>query len=134
MVTTFDASKREIGPAPADAWEFEGRLTATVVQPCGITLEPVETGIDEAVRRVWSPHVGAPSDLPVEVEMGDDEVEPLGSEIDLGAMLVEALSLALPAFPRAPGAALEDTADEPEPQEETRKPFAGLADLLNGDG
>ena len=124
----------QIAAAPADAWQFEGRVTATVVQPCGITLAPVTTQIDEAVRRVWSPHVTDASDLPVEIEMGDDETEPLESEIDLGAVLVEALTLALPAFPRAPGATLEDSGDEPAAPENTRKPFAGLADLLNDDG
>lgn len=124
----------QLAAAPADAWQFEGRLTATAVQPCGITLAPVTTQIDEAVRRVWSPHVTDTSDLPVEIEMGDDETEPLESEIDIGAMLLEALTLALPAFPRAPGAKLDDSAGEAAQPDKTRRPFAGLADLLNDDG
>lgn len=117
-----------LAPAPADAWAFEGRLQAEVVQPCGVTLEPVVTCIDEALRRVWSPHAAAgPAGGGAETEMGDDEVEPLGAEIDLGAVMVEALALAVPAFPRAPGATLEDAeADEGD----VRRPFAGLGALL----
>lgn len=117
-----------LAPAPADAWAFDGRIQAEVVQPCGVTLAPVTTRIDEAVRRVWSPHAGtAPASGAEEVEMGDDETDPLGAEIDLGAVLVEALALAVPPFPRAPGASL----DAPEADAgETRRPFAGLADLL----
>jgi len=120
-----------LGPAPGEAWAFEGRLTAQVVQPCGVTLQPVATDIDEAVRRVWSPHADPSADLGTETEMGDDEVEPLGAEIDLGATLVEALALALPAFPRAPGATLEGTQDgDTGNAEDRRRPFTGLADLL----
>lgn len=116
-----------LAPAPADAWAFEGRLVADVVQPCGITLAPVATRIDESLRRVWSPHADTTPAGGEEAEMGDDETEPLGAEIDLGAVLVEALALAIPPFPRAPGAALEAPAGA---SDDARRPFAGLADLL----
>lgn len=119
-----------LAPAPAEGWAFEGRLQAEVVQPCGVTLEPVTTRVDEPLRRLWSPHA---TDTPAggdEVEMGDDETEPLGAEIDLGAVLVEALALAVPAFPRAPGATLADADDAEAP--DVRRPFAGLGDLLKG--
>ena len=56
----------------------------------------------------------------------DDEIEPLGDRIDLGRVAVEALALALPAYPRKPGAELRPRdrrgGDEP-------KPFAALAAL-----
>lgn len=116
-----------LAPAPAGAWAFEGRLQAEVVQPCGVTLAPVTTRIDEALRRVWSPHAAIAPRSAEEVEMGDDETEPLGAEIDLGAVLVEALALAIPAFPRAPGATLEDSGVD---DGDRRRPFAGLGDLL----
>ncbi|MFT4015022.1 MAG: DUF177 domain-containing protein [Paracoccus sp. (in: a-proteobacteria)] len=120
----------EIRPEASDAWVVSARLTARVVQPCVVTLAPVETAIDETVRRTFSPHARAPEGD--EVEMTDDELEPLGQFIDIEAIMTEALSLALPLYPRAKGAALETAPDEPP--EETRKPFAGLADLLKGRG
>ena len=113
-----------------DAWALTGRLTARVVQPCVVTLEPVETPIDEEVRRIFTPHLTAPLDE--EIEMPDDEMEPLGQFIDAGAVVIEALSLALPLYPRAPGAELpEGTEPAPEPGEDRKKPFAGLDALLS---
>ncbi|ABL69990.1 YceD family protein [Paracoccus denitrificans] len=110
----------------SDAWEVTGELAARVVQPCVVTLAPVATDLREEVHRVFSPHVGTPEDD--EVEMPDEELEPLGQFIDVEAIMTEALVLALPLYPRAEDAALD--APEPAPEEPARKPFAGLADLL----
>lgn len=115
----------EISPAPSDAWEVTASLSARVVQPCVISLSPVTTTLAERVHRVFSPHATAPQGD--EVEMGDDEIEPLGTVIDVEAMMIEALTLALPLYPRAKGAELDPA---PEGDEETRKPFAGLAELM----
>lgn len=112
-----------------DAWVLTGTLTARVVQSCVVTLEPVESAIKDDVRRVFSPHVRPPEDE--EVEMPDDELEPLGQFIDAGAVMVEALSLALPLYPRAEGAELPDVEDEPSEDEDRQKPFAGLGALLS---
>lgn len=125
-----------LSPAPTDSWLLEGRLTAQVEQGCVVTLAPVATAIAEDVRRVYSPHAADPEGD--EIEMPDDEIEPLGPIIDPGEVLVEELSLALPLYPRAPGAALPDDpgADDAAEGEagDTRRPFAGLAALLRKDG
>ena len=109
-----------------DAWAVEGRLEARVTQPCVVTLAPVSTDLTEKVERIFSPHAVAAEGE--EVEIPDDDIEPLGQFIDLAAIMAEALSLALPLYPRAKGAALDTP--EHSPEEETRKPFANLADLL----
>ena len=114
-------------PEGGEGWRLAARLEADVVQPCVVTLAPVAAHLEEEVTRVFSPHVTAP-DAGGETEMGDDEVEPLGQTIDLTAVLAEALSLALPLYPRAPGAALD--AAEPAPAEDRRRPFAALGDML----
>ncbi len=116
----------EINPAVSDAWEVTGKLSAKIVQPCVVTLAPVKGAVAEDIRRVFSPHVATPE--ADEVEMGDEELEPLGAVIDIEAMMIEALALALPLYPRAEGAALDLPDDTTE--EETRKPFSGLADML----
>lgn len=118
----------EIRPAPSDAWEVTGRMQAKISQPCVLTLAPVKASLDEPVHRLFSPHADAP-EAP-EAEMGDEDLEPLGAFIDIEAIMVEALTLALPLYPRAEGAEL--AAEEETPEEEGRKPFAGLADLLKG--
>lgn len=109
-----------------DAWAVEGQLSAHAVQPCVITLVPVGTDLGEKVRRVFSPHIALPESD--EQEMPNDEVEPLGQFIDLEAIMVEELALALPQYPRAGNAALDTPTDERS--EDTRKPFSGLGDLL----
>lgn len=121
-----------LSPEGGEGWRFAGRLTADVVQPCVVTLAPVPAHIDEAVSRAWSPHVAAPEGGG-EVEMTDDELEPLGQTIDLAALMAEELSLALPPYPRAPGVSLDETAEEDGTDEdEPRRPFAGLDQLLRG--
>lgn len=126
-----------LAPAPNDSWLLEARLDAQVEQSCVVTLAPVSTTIAEDIRRVYSPHATPPEGD--EAEMPDDEIEPLGQVIDPGAVLVEELSLALPLYPRAPGAELPDTASATDDAAaddtgDTRRPFAGLASLLRKDG
>lgn len=121
----------QIRPEGGDAWALTGRLRARVTQPCVVTLKPVRTALDEEVERHYSPHVTAPEGE--EVEMPDATLEPLGQFIDLGAVLIEELALALPEYPRAEGAALQTPPDDPVP--DTRRPFEGLDKLLgNRDG
>ncbi|MDO5605741.1 MAG: DUF177 domain-containing protein [Paracoccus sp. (in: a-proteobacteria)] len=118
----------------ADEWVLTAGLRARVVQPCVVTLEPVETAITESVTLTFSPHVTAPDEE--EAEMGDDTVEPLGQWIALGEIALEALVLALPTHPRAPGAEMPEAAlapDDGADSGETRRPFAGLADLMKRD-
>lgn len=115
-------------------WSLEAQLGATVVQPCALTLAPVVTRIDEAVARRYLTDMPEPAGLEIEMPE-DDSAERLGAEIDLSAVALEALSLALPSFPRAEGAELPEmpaTASPPgaTPLEEERpKPFAVLAAL-----
>jgi len=118
-----------------DMWLLRARLGATVVQPCGITLAPVTTRIEEHILRRFAPEPDA-SEMAagVETEMPeDDSLELLGTEIDLRRVMIEALSLALPSYPRAEGAELgQITVTEqgviPLGDAES-KPFAQLAAL-----
>lgn len=120
-----------ISADPNDAWRLEGVLSARVTQACVVTLKPVKTSISQEVLRIYSPHLSPPEGD--EVEMPDDALEPLGQFIDLWAVMIEELALALPEYPRAEGVEL-DAPDDPAPQADTRKPFAGLDKLLRGDG
>lgn len=106
-------------------WELDAELGATVVQSCVVTLDPVTTRIDQPVRRLWLPE-SAPRTAELVVDPDeDDEVEPLADRIDFGRVAVEALALALPAYPRKPGAELRAA---PGAEDEPR-PFAALAAL-----
>ena len=113
-------------------WRLDATLGATVVQDCVVTLAPVTTRIDEPVLRRYLAEM--PADPPGEVEMPqDDTAEALPVTLDLGAVMIEALSLALPPYPRADGAALGDatvTAPGVRPLTDADlKPFADLGAL-----
>lgn len=116
-----------------DAWRLSAELGATAVQACVVTLEPVTTRIDTPVNRLFLRDYQIP-ELEGEVEMPeDDTTEPLGNVIDLMAVIRESLALALPDYPRAEGAELEESAFAAPGvtplSDEDVKPFASLADL-----
>jgi uncharacterized metal-binding protein YceD (DUF177 family) len=106
-----------------------GRVSATVGQTCSVTLEPMESEIDETVDLVFLPEA-PPSDAKpswTEAEMPlDDAPEALvGGSIDLGAITTEFLVLGIDPYPRKPGTQFQF----PTAQDETAGPFAALAAL-----
>jgi len=113
-------------------WHLTGTLGATALQTCVITLEPITTRIDLPVERRYLAGLETPDEP--ELEMPDDDnAELLSSHIDPQAVMVEALALALPQYPRKDGVELgeaiyTESGQEPMRDEDTR-PFAGLADL-----
>nr|WP_246831364.1 DUF177 domain-containing protein [Pseudotabrizicola formosa] len=124
--------KGEIRPAPNRDFVLEADLSAVVDQPCVISLAPVRAEITETVRRRFvSDWVDPTGD---EVEMPeDDTAEGIPEVIDVGVVALESLVLALPMYPRAPGAELGEVAATPPGaaplRDEDLKPFAALAAL-----
>ena len=63
----------------------------------------------------------------------DENVEPLPASVDLYAVLIETLSLSMPAYPRAQGAEMGEAVFSQSGiapmTDEDAKPFAGLGDL-----
>jgi len=123
----------EIRPMGAADWQLQGHLGASVKQACVVTLAPVSTRIDEDVTRQFlrqAPEYEEGSELEMPE---DDSTDLLGDTIDPGAIMVEALALALPPFPRAPGAELaENTFTEPGNtplSDADARPFASLKAL-----
>lgn len=121
-----------IAPEGSRDWTLTAKLGATVVQPCVVTLDPVTTRLDEDVLRRYladMPEIDA-----IEIEMPeDDTAELIPANIDLYQVLIEALALALPLFPRADGAELDQlSVSEPgvtPMTDDDAKPFAGLGAL-----
>ncbi|MBA4350872.1 MAG: hypothetical protein C0427_06445 [Rhodobacter sp.] len=122
----------ELRPTGRNDYVLEAELTASVVQPCSVTLAPVPATITETIRRSYLSNWQEPEGD--EVEMPEDDTqEPLPEVIDLGAVAIEALALSLPLYPRAPDVALGEAVFAPPGTEPLReadlKPFAGLAAL-----
>lgn len=130
--------------------EVSGRMKATVVQTCVVTLQPVEQTVDEAILLRFSDEAGVGEgggalDLDPLADIADEGPEPLiGGTIDLGEVLSEALGLALDPYPRAEGATIERASTEGDaapsaPDDATTGeadvsagPFAALAALRDG--
>lgn len=121
-----------IVPMGAQDWTLEATLGATVVQACVVTLDPVTTRIDTAVTRQYIRDYTDPDEP--EAEMPDDDtVEPLGQWIDPAQVMVEALALAVPDYPRKDTAHLGQMVytkpGKAAMTDEDARPFAGLGDL-----
>lgn len=123
----------EIEPKGRKGWTLKATLGATVVQPCIVTLEPVTTRIDETVVRRFEleedlPEAGSEMEMPE-----DDTVELVPEVISAHGIMIESLSLALPAYPRAESAELGEAVFAEKGivpmSEEDIKPFAGLKSL-----
>ncbi|MFN4100050.1 MAG: YceD family protein [Pararhodobacter sp.] len=109
-------------------WRLEGMLGATAIQECVVTGEPVTTRIDTTIIRRFLRDMPEPAEPEAEIP-DDDTLEPLGASIDPGAVMTEALALALPDYPRAPGAELPESATDDTGPDERPNPFAALAAL-----
>jgi Large ribosomal RNA subunit accumulation protein YceD len=106
-----------------------GRVSATVGQICGITLEPFDNEVNEAIDVVFRPDVAEfsaeKSSTGAEIAL-EDETEPLvNGMIDLGALATEFLILGIDPYPRKPGTMFE----APLERGDVGHPFAGLAAL-----
>ncbi len=113
-------------------WQLKATIGATIAQTCVVTLEPMNTRIDLPVVRLFLAELQGADDEEVEMPE-DDSVEMLGNEIDIDALLAEALALEIPDFPRKEDAELgEAVFAEPgvtPMRDEDTRPFAGLAAL-----
>jgi hypothetical protein len=125
----FDASL-DVMPRGRGGLHVVGRVSATVGQSCVVTLEPIENEIDEPVDLVFAPVDAAPSPadgIGGELEIPyEDGPEPLiDGMIDLGAIAVELLILAIDPYPRKPDAVFQ----APAAGDDSAHPFAVLAAL-----
>lgn len=122
----------QLAPTGRTDWALTADLGATVVQDCVVTLAPVTTRIDEAITRAYVADIPEPEGAEVEMPE-DDTVEPLPAAIDLAQVMIEALALALPLYPRAPDAELGQALAAPDGAtpltDDDTKPFAGLGAL-----
>lgn len=105
-----------------------GRVRARVGQTCVVTLEPIETDVDEPIDVVFAPE-GAGERSPGEGRDRNPEEEPpellVGGTVDLGAIATEFLILGIEPYPRKAGVEFAP----PEVADDVPHPFAALAAL-----
>jgi hypothetical protein len=125
----------EIVPKSGGRYEVTGRVHARIGQTCVVTLEPIESEIDEEVDLTFAPEAEARrlEDL---IEEGQDDEEPaqvadppeaiVNGIIDLGRIATDALFLAIDPYPRKPGVVFEAEVTALDPEDH---PFAALKAL-----
>jgi len=126
----FVGALRAIGQGD---WALQARLEATVRQACVVSLAPVVSRIEAAVRRRYLRALGE-QPVPRDLEMpADTDTEPLPDCIDLEAVMLEALVLHVPLYPRAAQRAHDPSrfalAPAPDALAPEAHPFAALGGL-----
>lgn len=113
----------------------QGRLSARIVQASVVSFEPVTQDIDEPVDRVFLPepdkgYKTAPG-AEVFVDLEDEDFPDFidGPEVDLSALLLETVALAIEPYPRLPGESLETLGLKTDLEDDG--PFASLKSLKN---
>lgn len=114
-----------------DGLHVVGRVFATVGQTCVVTLEPIESEVNEPVDLLFEPAIDSEmrSDVIASKRADDDAPEPLvGGVVDLGVVATEFLVLGIDPHPRKPGAEFA----APATGDDSANPFAALAALKKG--
>lgn len=121
--------------------KLEGRIRAQIQQICVVTLDAFPAALDVPLKLDMVPDTdpifavrperAEEGEIDIEVMLNEvDPPEPIvDGVIDLGAITLEFLALALDPYPRKPGVSFAPPASaEPEPS-----PFAALAKLKRGE-
>ena len=110
-----------------------GSVRARVGQTCVVTLDPIDSEIDETVDVMFAPSEQIPhlADLAHEAIASEAEItdgpEPIvDGVIDLGRLATDVLLLAIDPYPRKPGAVFEPEVATADPDDH---PFAALKTL-----
>ncbi|GLR84870.1 YceD family protein [Bradyrhizobium iriomotense] len=126
----------DVSPKSGGRVHVTGHVRARIGQTCVVTLDPIESEIDEEIDLMFAPEAEARrlADLIEEGQDSDDtEAAPeppeaiIAGVIDLGRLATEALFLGIDPYPRKPGAVFEAQVTAPDPEDH---PFAALKEAL----
>jgi hypothetical protein len=125
---SFDLKHRSGGQV-----HVTGRVQAKVGQTCVVTLDPIESEIEEAIDLIFAPagqstpQIDAGNDSDDGETDIDDSPEPIvDGVIDLGRLATDVLFLAIDPYPRKVGAVFEPQVNTADPEDH---PFAALKAL-----
>ena len=122
----------DVTPKSGGRFHVAGQVRARVGQTCVVTLEEMESEIDEPIDLIFAPPEQIPqmADLVDEAEQSEDTPDPPepieNGIIDLGRLATDALFLAVDPYPRKKDAVFEPPVIEVDPEDH---PFAALKAL-----
>lgn len=119
-------------PRRGAAVRVEGTVAAEIVQSCVVSLVPVVQTIAETFAVDFVPEGEAQESAPgADIVIDPDRPDPPDvysrGVIDIGAVVLEQMALAIDPYPRAPGAELPPEGADAD--SERTSPFAALASL-----
>lgn len=120
----------------SDGIRVDGVVRAGIAQACVVTLDPIETQVEEEISATFVPEGSrlARNDLEggefvLDAE-GPDVPEPFsGDRIDVGALAEEFFALAIDPYPRKPGTILEQDTPTPDADEDNGPLYEQLKKL-----
>ena len=123
----------DVTPNSGGRFHVSGHVRARVGQTCVVTLEEIESDIDEPIDLIFAPPEQIPEMAALVDEAGEnDEETPNSPEpiengiIDLGRLATDALYLGVDPYPRKPDAVFEPQVEAVDPEDH---PFAALKAL-----
>ena len=123
----------EVTPRGGGRFHVAGNVRARVGQTCVVTIDPIESDIDEPIDLIFAPPEQIPElAAPVDDRADGDEETPDPPEpivngiIDLGRLATDALFLGVDPYPRKQDAVFEHEVTPPDPEDH---PFAALKAL-----
>lgn len=125
----------DVVPKSGGRVQVTGHVRARVGQTCVVTLDPMESEIDEEVDLIFAPEAEVRRLADLIEEGQDDEESPevadppeaiVNGIIDLGRIATDALFLAIDPYPRKPGVVFEAEVTALDPEDH---PFAALKAL-----
>jgi Large ribosomal RNA subunit accumulation protein YceD len=129
----FVSASLDVTPQSGGRVHVAGRVRARVGQTCVVSLDPIESDIDEPIDLIFAPPDQIPqlADLVEEAAESDSEIpdppEPIvNGAIDLGRLATDALFLGIDPYPRRPDAVFDVPVVAPDPEDH---PFAALKAL-----
>jgi len=130
---SFARASFDLTPRRGGSVHVAGRVQAKVGQNCVVTLDPIESDIDEEVDLIFAPVEQIP-EIAKTVDDADegptemtDAPEPIeNGMIDRGRRATDVLYLAIDPYPRKEGAVFEHEVTAADPEDH---PFAALKSL-----
>lgn len=122
-----------------DGVKVFGTVHARISQACVVTLDPVQSDIDEEIDQIFVPEGSVLARIPANDE-GEMIIDPdgpdlpetfIGDAIDVGAIVAEFAAMGIDPYPRKPGVEFEPHTENSAGTEAKPSPFAVLRNLKN---
>jgi hypothetical protein len=114
-----------VAPWKRNGVKVSGHVEADITQECVVTLDPLQTRIEEAVEGLFLPEDSklgrlgfeGGGELHIDAEGPDSPETFSGDTIDVGALAEEFFGLGIDPYPRKPGAVLPGEGEDGSPSQ-----------------